>query len=398
MRKLVIRSIGAICLMLTLGCSQRVTPIGPGYIFEPNKDERRLWQTSELQAAALAESGARYRDPELGEYIRSVLLRVIGNNPLGYAPLSLDVYVLDSSAVNAFALPDGSIFLHTAILGRIRNESQLAMLLGHEITHATHRHTHLECEHTYAQSGAAGYLAVLSSLGGANIQNIVGGLSGLIAQASVSGYSRDKEEEADKVGLTLIAQAGYDPRAGAEMFQRMLDATEKKDRGWHFLYATHPKMKDRVTSCRKLIERMPPEVLASAKEAGQDRYVAMARDLIYQEAETHVVQGKYDLAEETLKFMGEARPDDAEAFARLGDLHRVRLEPGDKARARAAYADALERDPENLTAHRGLGLLCMKAGEREKALNHLQFYADNAVNAPDVAYIHQYIEQQLNEN
>lgn len=398
MRKRVITSLGTLCLILTFGCSQRVTPIGPGYIFEPNKDERRLWQASELEAAALAESGARYRDPELDEYIRSVLRRVIGNNPLAYAPLSLDVYVLDSSAVNAFALPDGSIFLHTAILGRIRNESQLAMLLGHEITHATHRHTYLESEHVYAQSGAVSYLAVLSSLGGADIQRMVAGLSGLIAQASVSGYSRDKEEEADRVGLTLIAQAGYDPRAGAEMFQRMLDATEKKDRGWHFLYATHPKMKDRVKSCGKLIERMPPELLAGAKEIGQDRYLDVARRLIYKEAETHIVLGKYVLAEETLKFMAEARPDDAEALARLGDLYRARLEPGDKARARAAYANALEREPDNLIAHRGMGLLCVKVGEKEQALKHLQFYADNAVEASDVAYVRQYIEQLSNEN
>lgn len=388
------------CLVLSalsIGCASTLAPIGPGHIFEPDKREKRLWRTSRNQATQILGSGIIYQDEKLEEYVQSVLVKILANNFSAYVPLKPQVHIIDSPVVNAFCFPHGGIFIHTGLLGRIRSEAQLAMLLGHEITHATHRHACQEIEDTYARTGANSYISVFSTIGGGNIQNAISGLSSLITLAAISGYSRDKEREADRVGLILIAQAGYDPKEGAKTFERMLEATDKKARHSGFLYATHPKMKKRVRSCRKLLERFPPKLQEKAHEIGRDRYLTVASELIYEETKRHIAQGKFDLAFATLKFMNDARQDDAEALGLLGDLYHARSEKDDRDAAGKAYRDALAIDPDHPLAHRGLGLLCMKEGNKEEASKHFERYLAISPDASDAAYIRQYLDQLIKE-
>jgi predicted Zn-dependent protease len=248
-------------------------------------------------------------------------------------------------------------------------------------------------EKIYGSTGAQTYVALLSSIGGGNIQNVAAGVSGLVARAAIFGYSRENEQEADRVGLTLAAQAGYDPHQGQEMFRRMLAATDKGDRGWNFFYATHPKMKQRVEDCDALVKQMPSEFLAGATDLGQERYLAAAIELIHGEVERQIAQGKYSLADETLTFLAQARPGDADTFAHRGDLYRARAGAGDRDHARAAYERALEFDPCQARAHRGLGLLCAQQGDKEAAVENLRKYTEEAGNASDVPYIQKYITQ-----
>ena len=394
------RSVSLLLLPLVLaasGCSQRVTPFGPGYIVNPNEDERRLWETSVADSEAIKASGKLYRDAELETYLNSVLERLLGEHRKAYLPLRPRVYILDSPTVNAFAWPHGDIYVHTGLLGRIRNEAQLTMLLGHELTHGTHRHAHQRLKHAYASSGANAYIGVLAALGGGNIQRLVAGLSKLMTLASISGYGRDKEEEADNVGLTLMAQAGYDPHEGGKMFVRMRDATDSKDRGWNFFYATHPKMKNRVKSCKKLVAQMPPELLAEAKVTGVERYLDVALRLVHEEVERHIVQGKFELAGETLDFLRDARPQDAKTHAYRGELCRARGNEGDSDQARQAYETALKLDPREPLALRGLGLLCLRLGDEQNAIRYLQAYLAEAGDAVDARFIAQTIERLKGE-
>src|SRR5262249_38914883 len=169
------------------------------------------------------------------------------------------------------------------MLGRLRNEAQLAMLLGHEITHATNRHTIQEHQDLYARSGANAYISVLSAVAGGDVQNVVNGLGTMMTLAAITGYSREKETEADHEGLILLAKAGYEPRQGPEMFQRMLAASDPSERHRIFFYATHPAMEARVASCNTLIRNLPHEVVKNAVDSGTARYLDVAHDLIVAE-------------------------------------------------------------------------------------------------------------------
>lgn len=378
-------------LLAATGCASRLTPIGPGFIYEPDQREQRLWETSRALAAGLRVPGVVYEDDELREYLQGVLHRVVGNNLTPYLPLVFRVSIIDSTVPNASSYAQGDIFIHTGVLGRIRNEAQLASLIGHEVTHSTHRHVYQRSEDRYARRGTMTYLSVLSALGGGNIHKMVSGVGKVITEAAIAGFSRDNERESDQVGLILIAQAGYDPREGAKLWQQMLDATDRKDRNRHFMYASHPKMKERVKTSGRLVERMPSQLIEQATDVGRDRYVAAAGHLILEEARTHIVRGKFDLAEQTLLFLQEAMPDNAEPLSVLGDLCRARALSDDTERAVTAYEQALELDSDYASAHLGLGFTFVKSGQKLQALEHLRRFLELDPDAVNADYVREFI-------
>lgn len=382
----------ATSIVLLGGCAI-VTPIGSGATYDPDEREQRLWESAQAEARALIDSGKLYRDQRVQAYCQSILERILGQGLSSYEPLRPRVYVVDAPSTNAFVLPHGEIFIHTGMLGRIRNEAQLAMLLGHEITHATHRHTDQRLDDAYVRTGGLGYVSVLSAAGGANVYNIVSGVSLIITQAAMAGYGRDQEREADAVGLALMAQAGYDPSEGARMFQQMLDATDSKDRRRHFLYSSHPKMKDRVKSCKKATKQMSQDVLDHATATGQESYVSICRELIYGEVERHIAQGKYELAKETLSFMKQARPRFSQPYTLLGDLFRARAEDGDLEMSVESYQEAALVNARDARAYRGLGLCRARKGDNEQAIRHFQTYLQLAPTSPDAEYFRGFIDQ-----
>ncbi len=381
------------CTLVAAGCAPKATPIAPGVTFQPDEKEQRLWRAGEKDAAILRSKGILLEDPALHEYVNSVMGRLLKPSREAYAPLTCRVYIINSAVVNAFALPQGDIFLHAGILGRIRSEAQLAMLLGHEITHSTHRHSYLEREDAYARLATASYVSVLSAVGGGNVSKTVSKLSWLVTQAGVSGYSRDKEREADSEGLRLIARAGYDPAEGARLFQNMLEAADPKELQYNALYATHPKMKERVADCTALARELPAELLNDAKETGADRYANAAAFLIHEDMERQIARGKYELAESTVRFLLAQRPGDAIAHAYQGEICRARGRKEDAVEAREAYLKAIELDAGQPVALRGLGFLCVKQGAKADAVRYLEAYLAADQDARDAAYVRQTIER-----
>ena len=381
-----------VAMPLLAGCAPKaVTPIGPGTTFQPDEKEQRIWQVCDRDSKILQSKGVLREDPALNEYVNSVLARLLKPDKAAYRPLTAKVYVIETPVVNAFALPQGDIFLHSAILGRIRSEAQLAMLLGHEITHSTHRHAYQACEDTYARTATASYVTVLSTVGGGNVANMVSGLSSLVTLAGINGYSRDREREADTGGLTLMSQAGYDPAEGAAFFQNILDATDKKDLHYNALYATHPKMKERLEDCTELATEMRPSLPANATDKGVDRYIKVASSLICEDIERQIARGKYAVAESSVVFLLENRPGDAVAYAYKGEICRARSASSDLTQAGEAYARAIELDAHQSIALRGMGFLCLKRGSKNEAVKYLKAYMSSSPNATDAAFVRQTI-------
>jgi predicted Zn-dependent protease len=115
-------------------------------------DEKRLWQRSEDEQEVLTQSGLIYRDDQLDDYLNQVARKLQPPEILEHIPFR--IMVIKSPYLNAFAFPNGVIYIHTGILARMDNEAQLAALLGHEMTHCTHRHALKTLRH----SGIAGIL------------------------------------------------------------------------------------------------------------------------------------------------------------------------------------------------------------------------------------------------
>ena len=113
--------------------------------------------------------------------------------------------------------------------------------------------------------------------------------------------------------------------------------------------------------------------------------------MILDEARTHIVRGKFDLAEETLLFLQEAMPDNGEPLSVLGDLCRARAESGDTQRAVKAYEQALELDSDIASAHLGLGFTFVKSGQESKAVEHLRRFLELDPDAVNADYVREFL-------
>ena len=164
----------------------------------------------------------------------------------------------DPEMVNAFAVPGGKVAVFTGIFGPARDEAGLAVVLGHEIAHALLRHpAERMSQDMLLQLGGVGLGVAL----GRNpaLANQVLQVYGLGAGVGVAlPFGRAQESEADRVGLILMAKAGYDPRVALELWERM-EQGEKKNSGKppEFL-STHPGYETRVNRLREYL----PEALS----------------------------------------------------------------------------------------------------------------------------------------
>ena len=172
-----------------------------------------------------------------------------------------DVNVFNSPQINAFCMPGGKIAFFTGILQKLSlTDDEAALVMGHEIAHALR-------EHARARAGKQnllniGALAVSLMTGSSGAGQLAGQLGGL---ASLK-FSRDDETEADLVGMELAARAGYDPRAGIQLWEKMGAASQGAPPQW---LSTHPSGPTRITTIKAhLNEVMPLYEAAKARKPG----------------------------------------------------------------------------------------------------------------------------------
>ncbi|MGE0626057.1 MAG: M48 family metalloprotease [Pseudomonadales bacterium] len=219
--------------------------------------------------------GGAYRvDPELTDYVSSV-----GHRVAAYSNIDLpyEFVVLNSSVPNAWALPGGKLAINRGLLVALRNEAELAAVLGHEVTHAAARHGAKQIERGYLLQGAL--LATAIGVQGSALGNSIMQSAQMAATLVNTKYGRDAERESDFYGTRMMAQAGYDPYAAVTLQETFLKLSEGRDPSWvEGLLASHPPSAERVSNNRSLVEKLRSEGFTSGEYAS-DRYQAATRQL-----------------------------------------------------------------------------------------------------------------------
>jgi len=181
-------------------------------------DEKRMWARVEQEQQKFEASGYVYRDAELEAYLTEVAQKL--QPPAVLRAIPFRVAVVKNPWLNAFAMPNGALYIHSGLLARLENEAQLAVVLGHEMVHVTHRHAIREFRST--QNKAAFFATMNVTFGGVPV---LGGIADLVGAfgttAAITGYARDQEREADREGLDLMVRAGYDPTEAPKAFHEM---------------------------------------------------------------------------------------------------------------------------------------------------------------------------------
>jgi metalloendopeptidase OMA1, mitochondrial len=172
--------------------------------------------------------------------------------------------VEDDKTINAWCLPGGKVAVYTGLLKVTEDEAGLAVVMGHEIAHALARHGgERMSQGLLAQAGGMA-LAVALSQKPDQTQQLAQQAYGLgVGVGVLLPYSRHQESEADRIGLTLMAKAGYDPEAALGFWDRMAKATGEKGSGLEKYLSTHPPARERIEDIRKRI----PEARAHYKPA-----------------------------------------------------------------------------------------------------------------------------------
>ena len=368
------------CLALLSACSTTsVKPVTDSEFTEFESDERGLWKRSDEQATRINASGFLYHDKELEEYINTVAKKL--QPPAVYERIPFTVKIIRDPRLNAFALPNGAVYLHTGILASMDNEAQLATLLAHEMTHSTNRHSVRHLRDVKKKSGW--FASIFIATGG------LGGVFLPVARASVSGYSRDLEREADKQGFLLMEKAGYDVSESVKLFEQLKREIEEENIEESYFFSAHPRIVERIESYNELIAGRPVKARQGVKNA--EVFQARVKELLLDNARLDMEQGRYERAASGLQRYIERYPADAVAYYLQGEAKRQQGGAGHKKKAAALYRKALALDPGQCDAHKMLGRMSYKAGDLVTAKEHLEKYLLLNPRASDRAYIEKYI-------
>ena len=230
---------------------------------EPNQqDDIRRGQDAIEEMKRQGMLPKEVEDKAIQEYVNSVAQRVARRSDLR---IPLHVAVLQSREINAFALPGGYLFIQRGLLEAADDESELAGVLAHEMSHIVGRHGHKLMKRATIASifyQAAQVAAVILTGGVASVglyyalQYGFYGL-GLVLSLQLLGVSRDYEKEADQLGVQYAWNAGYDPAGFIRFFDKM--ATRKGYVNGVSWFRTHPPFYDRMVSSEREILFMSPK-------------------------------------------------------------------------------------------------------------------------------------------
>src|SRR2546428_205440 len=215
-----------IASFLTASCATRnVPPIGAGgQPFKPESDEVSLWKQAEKEEETLTKKAKIYDDPLLDEYLGKIADRLLPDEVRAAGGPGLRFGVMSDPTLNAFAMPNGRIYVHSGLLSRLDNEAQLATILGHEMTHVTSRHALRFTRDATNKQILFTVLAVAASIG----------------VAVAPGSRQQSGDHIRAAGLSPTENALLDIRAGRfKLAQAQLDrvaAIPPKDPTLHLYY------------------------------------------------------------------------------------------------------------------------------------------------------------------
>lgn len=396
-------------LLLALAACSAPGPTAPtgenGPSATPDDRQRSYAEAAALQQA-LRSRGLILGDAGVNAYVAGVVRRLAVAAP-DRRP-AIRAYVLKSPLVNAMALPNGDIYFNSGLIATLENEAQLAAIAAHEISHA------------WSEHGLDARARSKDVITAANIADILLlGLARVGAAASLAGYSRAQEQEADLDGLALVHAAGYEVTQFADAYELMAGLPEyAMERG--SVFSSHPEQLQRVAYLREAIDRDYAAARARG-EVGREAYGPVRREQLQLSIQLRLqarlpamaldmlTRGEALLASPALAayYRGEAARCMAEypreaarersliAHGRVSDRYVEQMReqvPAHFQEAIASYRRTLTLDPALRAADRGLGLALLATGDSEAARPHLARYLAQSTPPEDARYIQRLLD------
>ena len=311
----------------------------------------------------LREAGQIIEDPEVNEYLQSVGMRLASQAHEGAHRFTF--FAVRDPGINAFALPGGFIGVNAGRVTATPREAALAGVLAHEIAHVTQRHIARSLQNA-SKANMASMAAMLAAIligatTGLPGDAVLGGVTaaqGLAAQSQIN-FTRANESEADRVGINIVASAGYDPVGMPDFFWTMQQRSGGAGRNIPDLLRTHPVTTERIAETRDRATRM------ERPRTPDSTSYALVRDRLLLETVTQESQLR-----EMFRTAGSADypSTDAEQYGRALVLMRT----GSPEEAITALEALRDRRPDVTFFHTALGQAQLAAGRVEASRETLE--------------------------
>jgi len=387
---------GAAAAALHTGvASARVRPqdmvplVGPGY--KPTeRDEIGLWHEMERVEEEISGSNLLITDPNLTSYLRD-LIGTVG----GPAAKDFRIYLARIPEFNAMMFPTGFAIVFSGLLLRMRDEAQLAAVIGHEAGHFLRRHMIRSWRDERRKTDLFAIGSMLAGIGGAGFGAYLGDyvqLAQLGALLSLLKYSREMEAEADAMGIRNLAAAGYAPMAMSTIWEQLIgeENASARYRGKHRhkggIFDTHPSEGSRMADLKA--DALELTVPGKLYDRRRERYLSMIgpiRPMLLDDQVKLNDPGASEFLIETLA------QDGWNGLLRFyeGEVWRLRNRPGDEQRASQSYAAAVAYPDAPADAWRWHGIQLMKQGRAGEARSAFGRYLRMKPDAPDAAWVRQ---------
>lgn len=375
-----------VAAMQFAGCASEapVREATPGGRPQANSDEDNLWYAMQRSEAELQSSPQLVHDAALNAYVRSVACKVAAD-----FCADLRVYIVEQPQFNAMMAPNGMLIVWTGTLLRVRNEAELAFVLGHEAGHYRAQHVIKQWRRSKDVSAWMSAFQVATFGGGLPVAGELGALAGYTA---LFKFSREQENEADKLGFTAMVQRGYDPAAARELWARLLREEDTRHYGktWT-VFASHPPTRERL-------DDVSAAAAASGAHGGERNVAAYriaTRPFLSHWLDMELARHEYAASIQVVtELLAEAPAEDHGVLEfYLGEAYRRHADPAGRAEAALHYANAIALPGAPPAAWREHGLALRDAGRGHEAAAALHRYLELAPAADDRAFVARYLSE-----
>ncbi len=381
----------------------------PSQAYLSGPQERKLGENIVRQIRG---SGEYLNDPEVNGYLNELGNRLVTAIP--GAPFDFEFLAINDPSINAFALPGGFVCVNSGLILLTQTESELASVLGHEITHVTQHHiarsivNQRDAMLTTLAALAAAVLAARtrSSSGGQVAQAAMASAQGLAIQSQID-FTRQNEEEADRLGFERTYAAGFDPSAMATFFERLQRSATWFEGNSPAYFHDHPETYQRIAEAQaraysKPFRQVPDSLdfqmvraLLKSYEGTPDDAVFFFRDAIAQRKFNNEVAAHYGLVASLLR-----KEDYKHAQKELVELEKIApphpmveamagqilMQSGQIKAAIARYQTALVRYPRKMQLVYDYPEALLKDNQPQKAAS---FVAEQLQRLPHDGPLHQ---------
>jgi len=233
---------GALVLATALGACATITP-------------QQEVQLGLQQAREINQQLPIVSDAALEQYINS-----LGDQLVRQARRQFDYtfYIVNTDAVNAFALPGGFVYVNRGLIEQTENLSELAGVLAHEIAHVEERHGAEQLERAQTANLVVAIPYFLTGRTPTGLERAAVGIAGT---AYLTRHSREAEREADRVAVSLLVGAGISPQGLITFFQKLLSERQRRPSQLEQWFSTHPLTEERIRDVQSVLNTVPPAQL-----------------------------------------------------------------------------------------------------------------------------------------